>query len=53
MVKYCMGKLFQHEENFWAKVDKNGPIPAHAPELSECWIWLGAKDRVLVTSKNS
>lgn len=29
------------EERFWAKVDKNGPIPAHVPELGPCWIWLG------------
>ena len=30
-------------ERFWAKVDKNGPIPAHRPDLGPCWIWLGAK----------
>jgi hypothetical protein len=24
---------------FWAKVDKNGPVPAHCPELGPCWIW--------------
>jgi hypothetical protein len=28
-------------ERFWAKVDKNGPIPAHAPELGPCWVWTG------------
>lgn len=27
---------------FWAKVDKNGPVPAHLPELGPCWIWTGA-----------
>jgi hypothetical protein len=27
---------------FWAKVDKNGPIPSHRPELGQCWIWTGA-----------
>lgn len=27
------------KDRFWSKVDKNGPIPAHAPELGECWIW--------------
>jgi len=26
---------------FWRKVDKNGPIPAHRPELGPCWIWKG------------
>lgn len=29
------------EERFWAKVDKNGPIPAHRPDLGPCWIWTG------------
>jgi hypothetical protein len=27
------------EDRFWAKVDKDGPIPAHRPELGPCWIW--------------
>lgn len=27
------------EERFWAKVDKNGPIPEHRPELGPCWLW--------------
>jgi len=25
-------------ERFWEKVNKNGPIPPHAPELGPCWI---------------
>ena len=29
------------ERRFWAKVDKNGPIPAHCPELGPCWVWTG------------
>ena len=29
---------------FWRKVDKNGPIPAHRPELGPCWLWMAAKD---------
>lgn len=29
-------------ERFWARVDKNGPIPTHRPELGPCWLWLGA-----------
>lgn len=30
-------------ERFWEKVDRNGPIPAHCPELGPCWIWLGTR----------
>jgi hypothetical protein len=29
-------------ERFWAKVDKNGPIPADRPDLGPCWIWTGS-----------
>jgi len=28
-------------ERFWPRVDKNGPVPSHAPELGPCWIWTG------------
>ena len=31
------------EERFWPKVDKNGEIPAHNPELGRCWIWKAAR----------
>jgi hypothetical protein len=24
---------------FWSKVDKNGPVPTHVPELGPCWVW--------------
>jgi hypothetical protein len=27
------------EARFWAKVNKDGPIPAHRPELGPCWVW--------------
>ena len=27
------------EENFWKKVNKNGPVPEHNPELGSCWLW--------------
>lgn len=27
------------EARFWEKVDKNGPIPAHRPDLGPCWVW--------------
>ena len=30
-------------ERFWEKVDRNGPIPSHLPDLGPCWLWLGAK----------
>lgn len=29
----------------WAKVDKNGPVPAHCPELGPCWVWTGATSK--------
>lgn len=31
------------EERFWSKVDKNGPVPGHAIELGQCWIWMGTR----------
>jgi hypothetical protein len=30
------------EERFWSKVDKDGPVPAHQPELGPCWVWRGS-----------
>lgn len=27
-------------ERFWAKVDKNGPVPVDQPELGPCWVWV-------------
>lgn len=32
-------------KRFWNKVNKDGPIPQHAPELGACWVWMGATDR--------
>lgn len=29
-------------ERFWAKVNKDGLVPAHRPELGPCWEWTGA-----------
>lgn len=26
-------------EQFWGKIDKSGPVPAHRPELGPCWVW--------------
>lgn len=33
------------EERFWQKVDKDGPVPAYAPELGPCWIWRGPPEK--------
>ena len=30
------------ETRFWVKVNKNGPIPAHRPDLGPCWLWTAA-----------
>ena len=30
---------------FWEKVDKNGPIPEHRPDLGPCWVWTGGRVR--------
>jgi endogenous inhibitor of DNA gyrase (YacG/DUF329 family) len=32
------------EVRFWRYVDKNGPVPAHRPELGACWLWTGKPD---------
>ena len=32
------------EVRFWTKVNKDGPIPEHRPDLGQCWLWTGAKD---------
>ena len=28
-------------ERFWSKVNKNGTIPPHCPNIGECWLWTG------------
>lgn len=30
------------EERFWAKVNKDGPVPEFAPHLGPYWLWTGA-----------
>lgn len=32
-------------ERFWSKVNRDGPIPMHKPELGHCWTWTGSADR--------
>lgn len=29
-------------DRFWARIDYDGPVPAHRPELGHCWIWLAS-----------
>lgn len=29
---------------FWEKVDRNGSLPPHNPELGNCWVWKRARD---------
>lgn len=29
-------------ERFWAKVNKEGSVPEHCPEIGPCWTWTGA-----------
>lgn len=31
------------EQRFWPKVNRNGPIPSHRPELGPCWEWTGRR----------
>lgn len=31
-------------ERFWAKVNKNGPVQPHCPELGPCWEWTAHRD---------
>lgn len=30
---------------FWSKVNKNGSIPTHCPELGNCWEWQAGKSK--------
>ena len=32
----------QRGVRFWAKVDKNGPVPDYRPDLGPCWMWTAA-----------
>jgi len=32
------------EQRFWRKVNKDGPVPSHRPELGPCWVWTGCTD---------
>ena len=28
-------------DRFWEKVNKDGPVQPHCPELGQCWVWTG------------
>ena len=32
-------------ERFWSKVNREGPIPEHRPELGPCWVWTYSRDQ--------
>ncbi|MES2367111.1 MAG: HNH endonuclease [Pseudomonadota bacterium] len=31
------------EQRFFEKVNKDGPIPPHRPELGKCWVWMAGR----------
>ncbi len=33
-------------DRWWAKVDKDGPLPTYAPFLGCCWCWLGKPNKL-------
>lgn len=33
------------KERFWAKVNKDGPIPIHVPDIGPCWVWKASSIR--------
>ena len=30
------------QARFWARIDKDGPVPEARPDLGPCWLWTGA-----------
>lgn len=38
-----VGKRGSVENRFWSKVDRNGPVPSHRPELGPCWVWTASR----------
>lgn len=38
-------RLLTEAERFWIKVNKDGPVPEHRPDLGPCWLWLGSCQR--------
>ena len=33
-------------DRFWEKVNKDGPIPEHRPELGPCWVFTGSTNNM-------
>lgn len=29
-------------DRFWSRVNRDGPVPQHRPELGVCWLWTGS-----------
>jgi hypothetical protein len=38
---YYVGKVRSLSARVWAKVDRDGPIPPHRPDLDHCWTYTG------------
>jgi hypothetical protein len=38
---YAQSLCTSPDLRFWAKVNKDGPTPAHCLELGPCWLWTG------------
>lgn len=34
------------EKRFWKKVNKDGQVPVHVPELGPCWVWICSVDEL-------
>ena len=34
-------RILDLDTRLWSQIDKDGPIPAHRPELGPCWVWTG------------
>jgi hypothetical protein len=39
--RYYKNLIEDTQKRFWDRIDKNGPTPAHRPDLGPCWIWKG------------
>jgi len=42
--KFCSYtcRVYTRPEDFWPRVNREGPVPPHRPELGPCWLWTGA-----------
>lgn len=47
LAQYCKGHHVRRplQQRFWEKVNKDGPVPEHRPDLGPCWVWTGAHDK--------